>query len=168
MTRSDAALRILIVCAANRFRSPLAEYLMRREFSGRMIDVASAGIYATDGAPAHHAACALARQHGITGIESHRTRRLTPQLMSDVDLVLTMDEQQQHAVMRTLPTHSAQVLLLGCWRGVSILDPIVSSENSRNWIFGLLSECVSDWQQRLSLTLQSLVDWRGLEQQRVH
>lgn len=170
MNWSDAtALRILIVCSANRFRSPLAEYLMRREWGGYTIDVESAGVYANDGAPAHDAARAIALEHGLLEIEAHRTRRLTPERMLDVDLILTMDEQQQRAVMLAMPTYAGRVLLLGCWRGVSIGEPVVTSQASRDWTFGLLQECVRDWKQRLSLTLRSLAtstdDYR---QRRMH
>lgn len=166
MTSSADRLRILIVCSANRFRSPLAECLMRREFAPGMVDIESAGIFACEGAPAHQAARAIANEHGLADIEAHRTRRLTPQLISHADLILTMDEQQQAAVMRAMPTYTGRVLLLGCWRGVNIGDPIVTSENSRKWIFGLLSDSVADWKRRLSLTLHSLVASRELEQQR--
>lgn len=169
MTRSDAALRMLIVCSANRFRSPLAECLMRQEFAEYMIHVESAGIHAAEGAPAHQAARTVALEHGLIGIEAHRTRRLTPQLISDADLILTMDEQQQHAVIRAMPTYTGRVLLLGCWRGVNVGDPIVTSENSRRWIFGLLSECVADWRQRMTLVLGSLVAAREVQSaRRVH
>lgn len=169
MSWSDPALRILIVCSANRFRSPLAEYLMRREWTGYTIDIESAGIYATEGAPAHQAARAIAVDHGMRDIESHRTRRLTPQLMNNVDLILTMDEQQQRAVMRVMPGYTGRVLLFGCWRGVSIGEPIVTSEISREWTFGLLRDCVADWKRRLSLTLNSLATSTELRhQRRVH
>ena len=168
MTWSDPALRILIVCSANRFRSPLAEYLMRREW-GTYIDVESAGLYAQEGAPAHEAARGIAADHGMLEIEAHRTRRLTPELMSNFDLILTMDEQQQRAVMQAMPIYSGRVLLLGCWRGITIGEPIVTSETSREWTFGLIRECVADWRRRLSLTLRSLVTQPELEmQRRVH
>jgi protein-tyrosine phosphatase len=166
MNWSDPALRILIVCSANRFRSPLAEYLMRREWTGYMIDIESAGIYADEGAPAHAAARAIAVDHGLPEIEAHRTRRLTPQLLSNADLILTMDEQQQCAVMKAMPTYSGRVLLLGGWRGVTIGEPIVTSESSREWTFALLSECVTDWKRRLSMTLRSLNKSVDLDRQR--
>jgi protein-tyrosine phosphatase len=169
MSWSEPALRILIVCSANRFRSPLAEYLMRREWAGYMIDIESAGMHAQEGAPAHAAARAIAAAHGLTDIEAHRTRRLTPALLTNADLILTMDEQQQRAVMRAMPTYSGRVLLLGCWRGVTIDEPIVTSESSREWTFGLLRECVDDWKRRLSFTLRSLIKSTHLDQHsRVH
>ncbi|HEY6642730.1 hypothetical protein [Povalibacter sp.] len=152
MNWSDvAALRMLIVCDANRFHSPLAESLMRREWSGCTISVGSAGISANDGAPANDEALAVARQHGLKGIDDHRTRLLTRQLMRDADLILTMDEQQQHAVRRIMPTYTGRVLLLGGWRGVSIGDPMVTSLRSREWTFGLLRVCVADWKQRMTV-----------------
>lgn len=166
MTWSDPALRILIICSANRFRSPLAECLMRREWAGYMIDIESAGIYATDGAPAHATARAIAADHGLMEIEAHRTRQLTPRLMNNVDLILTMDEHQQRTVMTMMPAYTGRVLLLGCWRGVTIGEPIVTSEASREWTFGLLRECVADWKRRLSVTLRSLAKSPDLQQQR--
>jgi protein-tyrosine phosphatase len=170
MKPSDSnALRILIVCSANRFRSPLAEYLMRREWAGYLIDVQSAGLHAQEGAPAHDAAREIALEHGLLEIEAHRTRRLTPALMHDADLILTMDELQQRQVLRVMPTYAGRVLLLGCWRGVNIGEPIVTSQLSREWTFGLLQECVTEWRRRLTLTLRSLASATDdNRQRRVH
>jgi len=145
-------LRILIVSSANRFRSSLAEHLMRREWGGSPLAVASAGIYAEEGARAHDAAQFMASEHGLPGFVAHRTRLLTPQRMRDADLILTMDEFQQGRVLRILPSYVGRVLLLGCWRGVAIGEPVFTQQTSLEWTFGLLQACVCDWKRQLAST----------------
>jgi protein-tyrosine-phosphatase len=147
-----AALRILIVSSTNRFRSPLAEHLMRKEWGDCEIAVTSAGIYAEEGGRMHEAAMFMASAHGIPGLGAHRTRLLTQQRMSHADLILTMDEHQQRQVLRIAPEDAGRVLLLGCWRGVEIGDPVLAQQTSLEWTFGLLQSCICDWKQRLTTT----------------
>jgi len=147
-----AALRILIVSSDNRLRSPLAEHLMRREWGGGPIAVASAGIFAEEGARTHDAALVMASAHGLSELLAHRARLLTPQRMNDADLVLTMDEHQQRQVLRFMPGYAGRVLLLGCWRGVEIGEPVITRQTSLEWAFGLLQACVADWKRRLTST----------------
>jgi len=165
MIAANAAMRVLVVCSANRFRSPLAASLLRRE-CGYMIDVESAGLYAREGSSAHAAAQTMARVHGLMDISAHRTRPLTPQRMRHVDLILTMDEQQQRAAARLMPTYTGRVMLLGCWRGISIGEPIVTSQKSREWIFGLLQACVADWKERLTMAQGAVAPSKGVDRAR--
>ncbi len=144
---SVASLRILIVCSSNDFCSPLAEHLMRRECRG--LDVRSAGVDANDGERAHEAARLMAVGHGLAELDGHRTRRLTTQGAIASDLILTMDERQRTHLVRSTPSRAGRVLLLGCWRGFEIGEPVVTSRSSREWTFALLQECVADWQRRL-------------------
>ena len=162
VTSCDAPLRILIVCAANRFRSPLAEYLLRRDWAAHQVEVVSAGIHAVSGPTAHPRALELAVDRGLLELTAHRTRRLTPSLIRAADLVLTMDQMQQREVLSAMPAFTGRVLMLGCWRNVSIADPVTDAAVSCERTFDLLRDCLGDWRERLQssglLPMRSLQD----------
>lgn len=84
--------RILIVCTGNTCRSPMAAALLRRALDQSGIDgfdVASAGIGAWEGAPASEGAYLVMLEDGLD-LSAHRARILTPDLVEQADLVLTM------------------------------------------------------------------------------
>jgi len=78
---------VAFVCTGNRFRSPLAEYILRRSVDGRAVTIDSFGTLDTGTAPPLPAAVAAARRFGID-ITQHRARVLTPGELSQMDLVL--------------------------------------------------------------------------------
>lgn len=84
--------RVLLVCTGNICRSPLAEAIMRREFTqmGKEdFEVASAGTGAWDGAPASEGAYLVALEHGLD-LSAHRARLLTRDLVQQADIIFTM------------------------------------------------------------------------------
>ncbi|HEY6642728.1 low molecular weight phosphatase family protein [Povalibacter sp.] len=145
-------LRILIVCAANRFRSPLAEHLLRRDWAEHQVEVASAGVQAVSGQLVHPMALELAVDNGLFELQTHLSRRLTPSMIRAVDLVLTMDELQQREVLKTMAAFTGRVLVLGGWRGVAIEDPVENAEVSGKDTFELLRACLGDWKERLQVS----------------
>jgi len=149
VTSCDTPLRILIVCAANRFRSPLAEHLLRRDWAAHHVEVASAGIQAVSGQPPHPLALELAADRGLPELQMHRSRRLTPSMIRAFDLVLTMDEMQQREVLKATPAFTGRVLMLGCWRNVAIEDPVANAAVSCQRTLDLLRDCLGDWKERL-------------------
>jgi protein-tyrosine phosphatase len=107
-------MRILVVCAGNICRSPLAEELLRRALSARGIkaDVASAGLWAEPGGPASEGVETAARLRGVD-LSRHRARQLEASQLGDFDLVLVMTESQRDSITRLAPQGSTKVLLLG-------------------------------------------------------
>ena len=91
--------RIAFICTGNRFRSPLAEHVLRRETAGLPVHVESFGLLDTDSAPVlpeleEHAAAA-----GLD-VARHRSRRLPRGSLSDADLVIGFERRHvAHAVV---------------------------------------------------------------------
>ncbi|MBA4156757.1 MAG: low molecular weight protein arginine phosphatase [Gemmatimonadetes bacterium] len=97
-----ATFNILFVCTGNTCRSPMAEAAARLQLERRgweHVQVASAGIAADagDGASVH--AVRVAASRGLP-LDRHRSRRLTPALLSHADLVLGMSTSHVAAVER--------------------------------------------------------------------
>ena len=106
-------MNILFVCTGNTCRSPLAEALARgialkRGLSG--VTISSAGTNAWENSPASDGALlvGMERQIDLTG---HRARVLTPEIVSEADLILVMTS-----------AHLEQVKQMGGRGKVHVLD----------------------------------------------
>jgi len=107
-------MRILVVCAGNICRSPLAEELLRRALGVRGVEaeITSAGLSAEPGLPASDGLGAAARLRGVD-LSRHRARRLEASDLREADVVLVMTAAQQAASARLEPLASSKVWLLG-------------------------------------------------------
>jgi protein-tyrosine-phosphatase len=106
---------ILFVCTANQFRSPLASAFFSQKMSslnwkGDWL-VQSAGTWATPGLPALPIANIAAHKFGAS-LAEHRTRRVTPLLISTQDLILVMETGQKEALQSEFAVFRKQVFLL--------------------------------------------------------
>lgn len=101
LTEARPALRILFVCTGNICRSPAAERLFRKEFGPR-IKATSAGTYAMAGEPIAEPMAILLEGSGADP-ERFVARQLTPELLGEADLVLTMTLEQRAATVELLP-----------------------------------------------------------------
>jgi len=140
---------VLFVCSGNTCRSPLAAMMARRaaERPGIMdFHVRSAGVYAAEGEPASEGALLLARERGLD-LRRHRSRRLTPELISWADLVVGMTQSHLHAVQASeaaprcaLATEFLPAGHPAC--GKPVPDPIGGGWAAYSGTFDLLRECV--------------------------
>ena len=78
---------IVVICTGNRFRSPLAEALLRRELRDLPVQVRSAGTMELGSAAVLEYAGEAAGDYGID-LSAHRARSLTGDDLSEVDLIL--------------------------------------------------------------------------------
>ena len=97
---------ILLVCAANRCRSPLAAALLRRLLQDAQPDVAwcieSAGLYALSGLPATAHVQAVASEAQLD-LSQHRARAVDQVQLARYELILTMEEVQAEALVSAFP-----------------------------------------------------------------
>lgn len=95
----EPSFRVVVVCLANHCRSPLMEFLLRRQAEVRHLPwtVSSAGLEAVPGIPAHEYSAQILTERGID-VGGWVSRRLDPTILYGSDLVLTATDDQRDAV----------------------------------------------------------------------
>ncbi|WP_343647436.1 protein tyrosine phosphatase [Enterobacter sp.] len=139
---------ILVVCTGNICRSPVGEQFLRQLIPDIRID--SAGIRGLTGSPADSRAQEVAAQLGIS-LETHVARRVTPQMIHDYDLILTMVPDQLNKISAMVPEARGKTFLYGQWLGIrDIPDPYCKSYAVFEYVFSILGRASQEWAQRLN------------------
>lgn len=106
---------VLFICTANLFRSPLAEACFQRKYQalGWQSDwiVSSAGTWTQPGNLALPSALQAAHRLGLS-LASHRSRSLTPAMVSVQDLILVMESGHKEAIQAEFSLFRNRVFLL--------------------------------------------------------
>lgn len=105
---------MLFVCTANHCRSPIAEqlFLAMPEFTGPGWTAESAGTLAEPGVAMHPFAAQVLADRGITAPQHWASRRLSVELVTAADLVLTAAPVHRRAVVQLVPRAVGRTFLL--------------------------------------------------------
>lgn len=126
--------KILLVCAGNTCRSPMAVHLFRDYFSGtdreHRYNFQSAGLTAIPGQKMNSKARSVLADKGIE-VDGHRSNRLSPEQIKSSDLILTMTRVQAEEILRSQPGAEDYVFTLGEFAGIDreVPDPFGSSRD---------------------------------------
>lgn len=125
--RALIMLRVLFVCTGNLCRSPMAEGLLRKEFTGdSFLTVASAGTMAPKDRPPTDYAVMTMLERGVD-IRPHRSRPLTEEMVKQADLILVMEHAHWRFIINQIPEAEDRTYLLseyGLNNGEEIDDPV--------------------------------------------
>jgi protein-tyrosine phosphatase len=92
---------VLIVCSANRCRSPLAAALLRRELEGRDVVVMDAGL-GDPGMPVTSATLEVAAQNGLD-LRRHDSTTVDADMVAQADLVICMERAHVRELVVSYP-----------------------------------------------------------------
>ncbi|MGH7652538.1 MAG: low molecular weight protein arginine phosphatase [Gemmatimonadaceae bacterium] len=115
-------MNLLFVCSGNTCRSPLAEALARKVAASRGIEdiaISSAGTNAVENVPATDEALLVGMERGLD-LTGHRSRQLTPAIVSEADLIFVMT-----------PGHLEQVKQMGGRGKVHVIDEYASGATDK-------------------------------------
>jgi len=148
---------ILFVCTGNICRSPFAEQMFRIKANGagrKEFRVLSAGMEVTSPNPSPSEAVQSALQFGVD-LGSHRSRRITAEMVSNVDLVVGMDAGHIRSLRKAFPHRIDRIFLLPLIRGrcdpreanyhrFNIFDPFGRSPDQFLDCFRRITACIED------------------------
>jgi len=126
--------KIVFVCTRNRFRSPLASAILKRELATRKIPgewiVESAGSWVQDLLPPTPEAFIEAAKRGLD-LSSHISQGIEAFDLDSVDLLLVMEIGQKESILLDFPKLSGRIFLLSELSGLAftIPDPYLTKES---------------------------------------
>lgn len=141
---------ILFICTANKFRSPIAAALLRKEID-LLPDrtdwrIHSAGTWTTDGLPPPPITIQIGHRLGLDGIEHHRTRQVNGTLLDDVDLIIVMEANHKEALANEFPAIKGRVFQLAEIVDAKVYDipdpasPMIDADEVANELAQLISK----------------------------
>jgi protein-tyrosine-phosphatase len=142
----------LFVCFGNIMRSPMAEALFHKELGPPIVDerslcIASAGLHATPGNPAHPWALAASPEFGIA-LDQHRAQLLTAEMVQEADAIFAMDFQNKAELITLYPDSAHKVFMLRSCVQTSgqaeIPDPYFGDVETTRNCYRMLQACVQD------------------------
>jgi protein-tyrosine phosphatase len=107
---------IIFVCTANKFRSPIAAAILKKEIDQleKRVDweVNSAGTWTLNGLPPPEITRQIGRRLELSGIENHRTHQVDEQQLEKTDLIIVMEANHKEALTNEFPIIKERIFLL--------------------------------------------------------
>ncbi len=103
-------MNILFVCTGNTCRSPMAEYLMRKEL-GDKAQISSAGLCVAGGASASSESVEVMGEYGID-LSGFLSRPVTEEAIMAADYVFTMTREHRRILTEHLPEYTNKIQTL--------------------------------------------------------
>lgn len=145
-------MKVLVLCAANIGRSPVAEVLLKDLLAkglgvptaqlAEMVQVMSAGTEAPEGHPASPRGVRIMADRGLD-LTEHNATRLTTTALREADFVFGMDVDQLTAVEALEPAAAAKTQLLA-GEGREIPDPHHHSDEFFAAVCSQIERAVAD------------------------
>lgn len=141
--KSFTAPSIMFVCTANICRSPIAEKLFNHyaRQEGLNVEGDSSGLM-DSGTPISLNSMQLLLEHGITEAQFHVSKSITPDMVRDSWLVLTMEERQRDYLHEREPNSRHKIMTLNEVVGESgdVKDPYGSELDNYRITYGLIED----------------------------
>ncbi len=144
--------RVLILCAGNICRSPMAEGLLHQAVhrAGQGPRVNSAGLTAMSGEPADPMAVQLLAERGID-IGAHRAVQATEEMLRGYPLVLVMERAQQDYLESIWPAFHGRVFRWGHWQDAEVMDPYGRDEAAFRATLQTIDRGLNTWVSKLGI-----------------
>jgi protein-tyrosine phosphatase len=136
--------RVLVICAGNICRSPMAEVLLQQQFPH--LEIHSAGLVAMVDQPADEKSQLCVQQLGLD-LSQHRAKQITAEDVKNVDIVLTMSSHQQKHLENLMPFAKGKVFRLGHWQNKDISDPYQKPQEAFDQACLLIQTFIRDWEK---------------------
>ena len=133
---------ILVVCIGNICRSPMAEYLLKKEYPH--LNIESAGISGLSGHPADKKA-QICMKHLNIDMSKHIAKKLNAKHLKKADLILVMSKNQQAHIEQTWPFAKGKTFRLGHWKNKNVPDPYQHDQAFFDDTCQLIQQCLTDW-----------------------
>lgn len=144
--------KLLFVCTGNTCRSPMAEGICRSlaERMGIFVSASSAGLAVAVSEPANTNAILAAHEHGVD-LSGHQSRQITPQLIAESDVVLTMTRSHADTLCLAMPQYKDKIFTLAEYAGESedVRDPYGGNEFVYRVCFEQLERLIAKLLERL-------------------
>ena len=112
------------------------------------IKISSAGVGALVGYPADEHAVALMKERGLD-ISGHEARQLTPQLVSENDLILVLESGHKRVIDANEPAARGKVYRLGEWQDQEIPDPYRKPREAFEAALELIDQGCKSWAEKI-------------------
>jgi protein-tyrosine phosphatase len=139
--------KVLFICIGNICRSPMAEGLLQQALPDKA--VFSAGLSAMVGDPADPMAVQLMWELGVD-ISAHRGKSLAGWMVSEADLIVTMDRDQKRFIEHRYAGLKGKVMRLGECDKFDVPDPYQQGAAAFRHTCNLVARGIDDLVQRIT------------------